>query len=214
MNMQEKIRFILKFGGETQSELAKRIGVSQSTVNRWLTGSEPEGDNRDRINGIYETLTDVEHATPATHIIPIMGYVGAGGDVDPDFEQIPPEGLDQVTLPFPVPAEMVAFRVKGTSMLPVYRDGTVIVVYREQKRALETFFGEEAAVRTADGRRFIKQIMRGSDGTVTLASWNDVPIEGQRLEWIGEIFAILPPSTLRRVGRQGGLQGQMALRTA
>lgn len=97
-------------------------------------------------------------------------------------------------------------------MLPAFKDGNIIVVYREQKRALESFYGEEAAVRTADGRRFIKTIMRGADGTVSLLSFNAEPIENVRLEWVGEIFGTFPQSSLRRVARQGGVQGQLRLR--
>jgi repressor LexA len=147
-----------------------------------------------------------------TAIVPVMGYLGAGAEVEPDYEQVPPEGLDEFEIPFPLPAEMIAFRVRGSSMLPAFKDGNIIVVYREQKRALESFYGEEAAVRTADGRRFIKTIMRGADGTVSLLSFNAEPIENVRLEWVGEIFGTFPQSSLRRVARQGGVQGQLRLR--
>ncbi len=98
-------------------------------------------------------------------------------------------------------------------MLPVFKDGAIIVVYREQKRPLEAFYGEEAAVRTRDGRRFIKTIMRGPDG-VNLFSWNAPPIENVSLEWIGEIFAIIPPLAMKKVHKQGGLQGHLRLKTA
>lgn len=143
--------------------------------------------------------------------IPIMGYLGAGAEVEPEWEQVPPEGLDQIDIPFPMPADMIAFVVKGDSMLPVYRDGHVIVVYREQKRPLDSFYGEEAAVRTTDGRRFIKTIMRGKPGTVTLTSFNAAPIEDVTLEWIGEIFGAFPRSQMSRVARQGGLQGRLRI---
>lgn len=146
--------------------------------------------------------------------IPIVGYLGAGAEVEPEFEQVPPEGLDQIDIPFPLPADMIAFTVRGDSMLPVFKDGHVIVVYREQKKPIEAFYGEEAAVRTADGRRFIKTIMRGQDGTVNLFSWNAQPIENVKLEWIGEIFGTFPRSSLGRVGRQGGIQGRLALNSA
>lgn len=87
--------------------------------------------------------------------VPLVGYLGAGAEVLPEFEQVPPEGLEQIEIPFPLPEEMVAFKVRGISMLPVFKDGTIIVVYRDQKKPLESFYGEEAAVRTDDGRRFI-----------------------------------------------------------
>ena len=143
--------------------------------------------------------------------VPIVGYLGAGAEVEPDFEQVPPEGLDQIELPFALNEDLIAFIVKGPSMLPFYKDGTVIVVYREQKRPLESFYGEEAAVRTSAGQRFIKTIMRGDGGSVTLTSFNDAPRENVRLEWIGEIFAVLPKSQWKQAQRQG-IQGQMQFR--
>lgn len=133
--------------------------------------------------------------------VPVMGFLGAGAEVEPDFEQVPPEGLFDITVPFDLPGELIAFEVRGDSMRPVYRNGHIIIVYREQRRPLEYFYGQEAAVRTSDGRRFIKTIMRGVEDTVTLSSWNADPIEGQRLDWIGEIFATLPPSAVRHLAR-------------
>lgn len=143
--------------------------------------------------------------------VPLMGFIGAGAEIEPDFEQTPPEGLDQVEVPFPLPADMIAFEVRGDSMLPAYKDGHVVIVYREQRKPLTSFYGEEAAVRTADGRRYIKTIMRGNNGSVNLLSWNAAPIENVALEWIGEVFAVLPRSSLRHVARQGGVQGSLKL---
>lgn len=158
-------------------------------------------------------LTGRGERTTRPVTVPVMGYLGAGAEVEPDFEQVPPEGLDQIDIPFSLPDDLIAFVVKGDSMLPFYKDGTTIIVYRQQKRPLDSFYGEDAAVRTSDGRRFIKTIMRGDAGTINLISWNAQPIEGVRLEWIGEIFAVLPPSHMRRAARVG-IQGQLRLKTA
>lgn len=58
-----------------------------------------------------------------------------------------------------------------------------------------------------------KHISRGTGG-VNLISWNAPAIEDVRLDWIGEIFAVLPPSVLRKVERMGGIQGQLRLKSA
>lgn len=139
-------------------------------------------------------------------IVPVMGNIGAGGAIDPDYEQVPDDGLSQVEVPFPLPAEMIAFQVRGDSMRPVYKDGHVVIVYREQKKPLDAFFGEDAAVLTEEGRRFIKTVMNGSSGSVTLNSWNADPLFDQRLRWIGEIFAVLPPASVRHVARSARAQ--------
>lgn len=54
MTIEQKIRAIMKTTGWRQQKLAEHFDVSQSTVNRWLAGSEPEGHRRDAINEAYE----------------------------------------------------------------------------------------------------------------------------------------------------------------
>jgi len=212
-SVERKIRDILKRAGWKQGDLAERLGVSQATVSRWLSGSDPKGEQHVAINALHEELVD---NTPTrgddTTIVKVVGYVGAGAVIEPDFEQEDPDGLDQIELPFPVPAEMIAFQVRGDSMFPVYKDGAAIIAYRDQKRPLSSFYGEDAIVRTGDGRRLLKTIMRGSSGgVVTLSSFNAPPIEDVSLEWIGEIWTIFPKSQIKYVAQKGGLQGRLRL---
>ena len=202
MTIAEKIRAIRAANGWTQQQFAEALNVAQSTVNRWLAGAEPEGHRRDAINEAWEHVVGSGPRPDGGSRIRVMGYLGAGAEVEPDFEQVPPEGLEEIDIPFPLPPGMIGFSVRGDSMLPVYKDGTVVVVWREQKKPVSAFFGEEAAVRTSDGRRFIKTIMRGRGDTVNLISWNAGPIENVRLDWIGEIFAVLPPASLRSAARE------------
>jgi repressor LexA len=202
MTIEQKLRAIMKATGWKQAQLAERFNVTQATVSRWFSGSEPEGARWAAINDLYEHMLSEAPKDTADAVVPLMGYIGAGAEIEPEFEQTPPEGLDQVGVPFPVPDDMIAFKVKGDSMLPVFKDGSVVIVFREQKRPLEAFYGEEAAVRTSDGRRFIKTVMRGITG-VNLLSWNAPPIENVKLDWVGEIFAILPPAVMKRTVIKG-----------
>ncbi len=192
------MRAIMRAAEWNQGQLAERLGVTQATVSRWLVRSEPEGHRRDMINDLFAQFCESPTEKNASSDVPLMGYVGAGAEVQPEFEQVPPEGLDQIHIPFPLPGEMIALQIRGDSMLPVYRDGMVLIVYREQKRPAEWFFGREAVVRTADGRRFVKTVMRGNPAT--LFSMNAPPIENAVPVWLGEIFAILPRESLGNGG--------------
>lgn len=142
---------------------------------------------------------------PAEHgmiQVAVMGKVGAGGDIEPEYEQVPPDGLHQIELPIAVPEDIIAFEVEGDSMLPIYHDGDVILVRRETSRALESFYGVEAIVRTTDGHRYIKTIQYGKTrSVVNLQSFNAKMIEGVRLEWIGEIYLKIPADQVHRISK-------------
>lgn len=211
MTWDQRLREAWQKSGWSKKEFSRRSGVSYDNLLKYLQGAveNPRGDTLDRLADTLriDRLFLKEGSLSGLLPIPLMGFIGAGSVIEPEFEQVPPEGLDQIHVPFPMPEEMIAFGVKGDSMLPVYKDGSFVIVYKEQKRPLEAFYGVDAAVRTRDGHRYLKTIMRGQTG-VNLLSFNAAPIEAVQLDWIGEIFAVLPPKMTKMVNRQGGLQGQ------
>jgi phage repressor protein C with HTH and peptisase S24 domain len=190
--------------------LAKSVNLSDSFVRDIIRGKTraPAADNLDAIARALKTTSDyllgktdqAEGDEPTTSWVPLMGEIGAGAEISPEFEQVPEEGIEQIEVPFPLPADMVAFRVKGDSMLPRYDEGDVVVVWREQRRGTDSFYGEEVAVRTRAGQRYLKTLMRAPKG-VNLISWNARPIEGVDLVWIGEIYVTVRASQFRRVSR-------------
>ena len=219
---QHFIRQWRKYRRLTQEQVADAIGSTPGSISQLENGKQGFTDST-----LYALATalgtspgellsrappSVDGGVPMS-VVPLMGYVGAGAEVEPDFEQVPDDGLEQVAVPLELPADMIAFQVKGDSMLPMFDDGMVIIVFREQRRATETFFGQRAIVRTVDGRRYIKTLMRGDGGSVNLLSWNARPIEHVEVAWIGEIFTFFPAEAIRRevrkVARQGGIQGQL-----
>lgn len=210
--MGNRLRELREARGWTHEKAGEEMGVSRSQFIKLERGER-------RLTSDYINLAAKAFGVRPSDIIeesddnvvPLMGYIGAGSEILPEFEQIPPEGLDQIHVPFPLPDDMIALEVRGDSMLPVYKDGHVLIIYREQKRPLTAFYGEEAAVRTTDGRRFLKTIMKGTNGLVTLMSFNAAPIENVSLEWIGEIFAAIPRLQVKRVERMGGIQGRLGI---
>ncbi|MCI0467049.1 MAG: S24 family peptidase [Beijerinckiaceae bacterium] len=132
------------------------------------------------------------------NLVRVAGRIGAGAEILPEFEQIPPEGLYEIEVPFPIPPDAIAFQVEGDSMWPRYDPGDVIVCWR-QGNNVEEVLGWEAAVRTLDGKRYLKRIQRGAaSGTFDLESHNAVPIRGVRIAWAAEIKGVVRSGQWRR----------------
>jgi repressor LexA len=176
--------------GKSKGGLAKVMGARPGAVSEILSGI--------RLIKAAEVAPMMEYLR--LNAVPIMGRIGAGAVIEPDHEQVPPEGLGEVELPFPIEEELVAFEVSGDSMVPKYESGDVIVCYREQRHPLSSFYGEEAAVRLKTGERYLKTIERGKGtGLVNLASFNAKPINGVKPDWIGEICLTLPRGQIARM---------------
>lgn len=204
MQVGEVLHRINEAMGWTQSQLAKKISVSQGTISKWNSGQQsPNKLQWDRVIALIRKESLLEQLLieiEPTGAVPVMGRIGAGSVIDPDFDQADPSGLYDVTLPFPVPDDMIGLEVDGESMMPKYDPGDVIVVWREQRRHTQAYIGQMAAVRTEDGRRYLKFILNGSkDGLYRLESFNAKPIVDVGISWVGEIHVIVPASQVRHV---------------
>ena len=176
--------------GKTKGGLAAAMGVRPGAVSEILAEA--------RLIKASELTPIIDYLE--LNAVPIMGRVGAGASIGPELEQMPPEGLGEVELPFPIAEETIAFEVVGDSMLPKYENGDIIVVYRDQRHPLTSFYGEEAAGRLKSGERYLKTIERGKTGhVVNLTSFNAKPITSVKLEWIGEICVTLPRGQIERL---------------
>lgn len=204
MQADEILKEIVSATGWNQARLAKMFRVSQGTISKWLNGQQIP--NLAQWQPVQDAIRDNPLLADLRYLVDtgnvgVMGRVGAGSIIEPELEQIPPEGLYSVSLPFPVPAEMVGFVIEGDSMYPKYEAGDVIVVYKEQRHAPIAYLGQLVVIRTEDGRRYLKKIYSGTQpGLFRLESFNAAPIHDVSVAWIGEVYAALPFTQVFRTG--------------
>lgn len=179
--MSAKVRAILKEPGWTQVKLASALGVSQSTVNRWLNGSEPEGKSRDAINDLHDSI----FGHPDAKMVPLKGRVGAGQAIlaidngDADFVEAPPSSRAATT---------IAVEVEGDSMYPAYESRTIL--YYSKLLPPADMVNRRAVVKLGDGRMLVKVLRPGSTPqTWTLQSINALypDIIDEVVEWAAPI---------------------------
>jgi len=183
MTIIEKIKAILRRTGWSQVKLAEHFGTSQSTVNRWLNGAEPEGHRRDQINSFYNSLFGAE---PESRTVPLKGYIGAGGHVEA-LEH----GPEEVEAPADAAPETVAAQVRGDSQLPMLSDGWII--YWSRPVPVSDMVNRLAVVQLSDGRIMVKTIRMGSSpGLWTLTSFNAADIVDVPADWAAPIDWIKP----------------------
>lgn len=201
MTESNRIREVRKQHGLTLEQLAAEADISTGYLSRIESGKR--GADLDIVAKLAAALGVSPRdlvAKEENTSVRLMGYVGAGAEILPEFEQVSSDGLDTIDLPFAVPDGLVAFQIKGDSMMPRYDPDDVLLVYEEQRRPTESLLGEDVAVRVEDGRRFLKRLMRGPKReTFNLESWNARTIEAVRLEWIGEVYLTLRAGQLRRI---------------
>lgn len=195
--------------GWTQAALAARLSTTQDSVSRWLREErEPSGPAKQLIRELaveIGIISDERAAEAATrNFVKVMGEIGAGALVEPDEEQVPADGIEQVELPYPIDDDVIGFRVKGDSMAPTYEDKAIIIVQREQPSATDSMIGLAAAVTIygPEGKRqrYLKRIrFGGRPHTFNLESINDRSpmIRNARIIWASPVRMIIPNIGLR-----------------
>lgn len=183
MNISDKINALIQ-AGWSQSALARHFGTSQSTVNRWLGGAEPEGHRRDQINDLYRA--EINPTSGSHRMVPLRGYIGAGGHVEA-LEH----GSEEIEAPDGAHPNTEAATIRGDSQLPMLADGWVI--YWSKTMPVGEMINRLAVVQLSDGRIMVKTIRNGSaPGLWTLTSYNAADIIDVPVDWAAPIDWIKP----------------------
>jgi phage repressor protein C with HTH and peptisase S24 domain len=128
---------------------------------------------------------------PQSSTIPLLGFAqaGAGGFFDDGGFPVG-QGWDVVEFPVS-PAQkagVYALEVQGDSMMPLYRDGDVLIV----EPGAQVRRNDRVVVRTKEGEVMAKVLIRQTPKTIELLSLNpDHPgrsIEMSDIDWIARII--------------------------
>ena len=133
----KNLKYYLKIRNKTQLDLAKAIGVSNTTINNYVKGyNTPRMDKLDKIcnylrierSDLLNTSTNEEKKTTSALKIPVLGNVAAGIPISAvedilDYEEVPISWKNQ--------GEFFALRIKGDSMQPRMESGDVVIVKQQ-----------------------------------------------------------------------------------
>lgn len=170
-----RLKALLSEHEMTQNQLSKILGVSESTVGKWiLEKSLPR-------MGIIQKLSEhfnvpksyflEKQESPAKAMtkgvrIPILGRVVAGIPLEAITDI---EGYEEITPKMASLGEYFALRIKGHSMEPRIEDGEIVIC--KQQSDVES--GDIAIVLVNGNEATCKQIKKSPDG-ITLIGFNPV----------------------------------------
>jgi phage repressor protein C with HTH and peptisase S24 domain len=189
--IRETIEKEMKAKGFSRRSLSKAAELSESAVRDLLTRTDNPGIGT--LRKVAEALEmPADALTGAGLRVPIMGKIGAGGEVL--FSEELEEGeLPTVPRPPLVSGRLMALEVVGSSMLPKYEAGDIVYVRRDHDGVLESYLNRYCAVRTTDGGTFLKILaVGGREGFYTLRSLNAEDMTDVELEWASPVLFVMP----------------------
>lgn len=191
----------------TSSGLARRAGLDPTTFNkskRTAPDGRPRWPSTESLSKVMQaTGTSLESFTamlmessfslsaplPKVQPVPLIGFAqaGVGGFFDDGGFPVG-QGWDEVHLPSQEDDSIYALEVSGESMLPLYRDGDIIIVSPNSSVRR----GDRVVVKSRDGEVMAKILQRKTAKTIELHSLNpeheNRTFDLSELEWVARII--------------------------
>jgi phage repressor protein C with HTH and peptisase S24 domain len=189
------------------SGLAKKAGLDSTAFNkskrqsvdgrpRWPSTEslakiiEATNSSLEEFLGFVEPVRTVSRAKGRERAagVPLLGFAqaGAGGFFD-DAGFPAGQGWDLIEIPARATESSYALEVQGDSMLPLYRNGDVLIV--EPGAVVRK--GDRVVVKTISGEVMAKVLERQTQGIIELVSLNpEHPIrrfQAHEVEWVARI---------------------------
>lgn len=185
---------LARLAGLDATAFNKSKRVSKDGRERWPSTEsiakvlEATGENFDQFLSAGGAYLQAQVNAATRPSVPLLGLAQAGSGGFFDSAGFPAgQGWDEVPLPWATEDGSYALEVTGDSMLPLYRDGDIIVV----SPTAQVRRGDRVVVRTKDGEVLVKLLHRQTARLVELHSLNadHAPrvIEVKDIEGLGRI---------------------------
>lgn len=124
----------------TEEQFAERCGVSRGAVQQWERGvTAPKRTNQARVAGVLgitvaqlaageDPSTNTVAAPVGTTRVPLISYVQAGDLTAIMDDHAPGAASEYLLTDLPVSRHTFALEIKGTSMLPDFREGDRVII--------------------------------------------------------------------------------------
>jgi len=188
------------------SGLARRAGLDPTTFNkskrnagdgrpRWPSTEslskviQSTGTSLEEFTALVRGSGDELSPTRGTTSVPLLGFAQAGTGGYFDDAGFPVgQGWDEISLPTTGDEAVYALEVSGHSMMPLYRDGDVVIV----SPSSSVRRGDRVVVRTRDGEVMAKILQRRTSRSIELGSVNpdypDLHFAVDQIEWMARIL--------------------------
>lgn len=135
-DFKDMLKYFRSRDGLSQSDLAKKIGVSTSTISMYEVGKrEPDFETEEKIADFFNTDLNILRGrdtericSPSAVIIPVLGRVAAGIPLTAAEYIIDTEEISEAMT---ADGEYFGLQVKGDSMEPRIKNGDVVIVRKQ-----------------------------------------------------------------------------------
>lgn len=161
--------------------IAKILRCTDTTVDDFMNLIGSRAPVKEQENIIYQQKSPSE-------TIPVIGFAqaGVGGFFDDGGFPVG-QGWDEVGNPSRTGDSSYALRVSGDSMLPLYREGDIIIV----DPSAQVRKGDRVVAKSLDGEVFAKILERRTTKIIEFSSLNpdhpNLTFAPQELDWIARI---------------------------
>lgn len=124
---------LINGSGKQQTDVAKEMGFSTSTLNNWCKGNSFPTTGKLQIIADYFGVGKEDLIRPwnktTDNRIPVLGRVAAGIPIDAISEIIDYEEVDDRLAKI---GDLFGLRIKGNSMEPRICDGDVVIIHKQE----------------------------------------------------------------------------------